>query len=407
LQDEVAQWTWKNRRCREVEDFKEPFLNLKTRQLESPDFLLFLITLILMTSGLIMIYSASAIMAHDQYGNSYYFFARQLLWILVGSVAAWAVSRVELETLRALAIPALLVGFALMALVCIPGIGRTVGGAQRWFRLGPVSFQPSEVMKIILVFYLADSLDRRRNLLVNFSGLMPYLVILGITMVFLERQHDFGTAVLLALVTILMLFLAGMPWGYIIIPLSILIPVFIFLVESASYRMRRITAFLNPWDDPQGAGFQLIQSLIAVGSGGPLGVGLSNSSQKLFYLPAPHTDFIFAIICEELGLVGAGTLVAFFAFFILRGFKVAETVGARQGGFFLFLLASGITALIGFQTIVNLGVVTGLLPTKGIPLPLISYGGSSMVFTLVSIGLLFNISRGLKLPIPFSGKRTV
>jgi cell division protein FtsW len=407
LQDEVAQWTWKNRRCREVEDFKEPFLNLKTRQLESPDFLLFLITLILMTSGLIMIYSASAIMAHDQYGNSYYFFARQLLWILVGSVAAWAVSRVELETLRALAIPALLVGFALMALVCIPGIGRTVGGAQRWFRLGPVSFQPSEVMKIILVFYLADSLDRRRNLLVNFSGLMPYLVILGITMVFLERQHDFGTAVLLALVTILMLFLAGMPWGYIIIPLSILIPVFIFLVESASYRMRRITAFLNPWDDPQGAGFQLIQSLIAVGSGGPLGVGLSNSSQKLFYLPAPHTDFIFAIICEELGLVGAGTLVAFFAFFILRGFKVAETVGARQGGFFLFLLASGITALIGFQAIVNLGVVTGLLPTKGIPLPLISYGGSSMVFTLVSIGLLFNISRGLKLPIPFSGKRTV
>ncbi len=382
-------------------------MNLKTRQLESPDFLLFLITLILMTSGLIMIYSASAIMAHDQYGNSYYFFARQLLWILVGSVAAWAVSRVELETLRALAIPALLVGFALMALVCIPGIGRTVGGAQRWFRLGPVSFQPSEVMKIILVFYLADSLDRRRNLLVNFSGLMPYLVILGITMVFLERQHDFGTAVLLALVTILMLFLAGMPWGYIIIPLSILIPVFIFLVESASYRMRRITAFLNPWDDPQGAGFQLIQSLIAVGSGGPLGVGLSNSSQKLFYLPAPHTDFIFAIICEELGLVGAGTLVAFFAFFILRGFKVAETVGARQGGFFLFLLASGITALIGFQAIVNLGVVTGLLPTKGIPLPLISYGGSSMVFTLVSIGLLFNISRGLKLPIPFSGKRTV
>ena len=382
-------------------------MNWKNRQLESPDFLLFLITLILMTSGLIMIYSASAILAHDQYGNSYYFFARQLIWILVGSVAAWAVSRMELETLRSLAIPALLVGFALMALVCVPGIGRTVGGAQRWFRLGPVSFQPSEVMKIILVFYLADSLDRRRNLLVNFSGLMPYLVILGITMVFLEKQHDFGTAVLLALVTILMLFLAGMPWGYFVIPVSILIPVFIFLVESASYRMRRITAFLNPWDDPQGAGFQLIQSLIAVGSGGPLGVGLSNSSQKLFYLPAPHTDFIFAIICEELGLVGAGTLVAFFAFFILRGFKVAETVGARQGGFFLFLLASGITALIGFQAIVNLGVVTGLLPTKGIPLPLISYGGSSMVFTLVSIGILFNISRGLKLPIPFSGKRTV
>ena len=382
-------------------------MNWKNRQIESPDFLLFLITLVLVASGLIMVYSSSAILAHDQYGNSYYFFARQLIWILVGSLAAWQVSRMELEALRSLAIPALLAGFFLMALVCVPGIGRTVGGAQRWFRLGPVSFQPSEVMKIILVFYLADSLDRRRNLLVHFSGLMPYLVILGITMVFLEKQHDFGTAVLLALVTILMLFLAGMPWGYFVIPLSILIPVFIFLVESASSRMRRITAFLNPWDDPQGAGFQLIQSLIAVGSGGPLGVGLSNSSQKLFYLPAPHTDFIFAIICEELGLVGAGALVAFFAFFILRGLKVSETVGQKPGGFFLSLLAAGITALIGFQAIVNLGVVTGLLPTKGIPLPLISYGGSSMVFTLVSIGILFNISRGLKLPVPFSGKRTV
>jgi cell division protein FtsW len=270
-----------------------------------------------------------------------------------------------------------------------------------------MSFQPSEIMKIILVFYLADSLDRRRALLVNFSGLLPYMVILGITMVLLEKQHDFGTAVLLALVTILMLFLAGMPWSYFAIPVAILIPVFIFLVESVSYRMHRITAFLNPWDDPQGSGFQLIQSLIAVGSGGPFGVGLSNSSQKLFYLPAPHTDFIFAIICEELGLIGAGTLVAFFGFFILRGFKVADAVGQRQGGFFQALLASGITALIGFQAIVNLGVVTGLLPTKGIPLPLISYGGSSMVFTLVSIGILFNVSRGVKLPMPFGGPRTV
>jgi cell division protein FtsW len=382
-------------------------MSFKTQRLESPDFLLFLITLILMTSGLIMVYSSSAILAHDHYGNSYYFFGRQFLWILVGSAAAYFVSRVELETLRSLAIPALVVGFLLMALVCVPGIGRTVGGAQRWFRLGPMSFQPSEIMKIILVFYLADSLDRRRALLVNFSGLLPYMVILGITMVLLEKQHDFGTAVLLALVTILMLFLAGMPWSYFVIPVAILVPVFIFLVESVSYRMHRITAFLNPWDDPQGSGFQLIQSLIAVGSGGPFGVGLSNSSQKLFYLPAPHTDFIFAIICEELGLIGAGTLVAFFGFFILRGFKVADAVGQRQGGFFQALLASGITALIGFQAIVNLGVVTGLLPTKGIPLPLISYGGSSMVFTLVSIGILFNVSRGVKLPMPFSAQRTV
>ncbi len=375
-------------------------MGLKTKKLESPDFFLFLLTLILVTSGLIMVYSASAILAHDRYGSSYYFFMRQLIWILVGSLGMWTASRVDLESLRALAIPALFAGLFLMVLVCVPGIGRTVGGAQRWFRLGPFSFQPSEVMKIILVFYLADSLDRRKQTLVNFSGLMPYLVLLGICMVLLEKQHDFGTAVLLALVTILLLFLAGIKLTYFLVPFSVLIPVFIFLVESASYRMKRITAFLNPWDDPQGSGFQLIQSLIAVGNGGPFGVGLSNSSQKLFYLPAPHTDFIFAIIAEELGLAGAGTLVFLFGVFVLRGFKIASAASQKEGGMFMGLLASGITGLIGFQALVNLGVVTGLLPTKGIPLPLISYGGSSMVFTLVSIGLLFNISRGLKMSSP-------
>jgi cell division protein FtsW len=175
--------------------------------------------------------------------------------------------------------------------------------------------------------------------------------------------------------------------------------------------MKRISAFLNPWDDPQGAGFQLIQSLIAVGNGGITGVGLSNSTQKLFYLPAPHTDFIFAVISEELGLWGAGGLVFIFAVFVLRGFKVAGAVSQKEGGTFQALLAAGITALIGFQALMNLGVVTGLLPTKGIPLPLISYGGSSMVFTLFSIGLLFNISSGVKLvsssPVPSRAGRPV
>jgi cell division protein FtsW len=381
-------------------------MNLKSKHLSSPDFFLFLLTLLLAATGLVMVYSASAITAQDRYGTSYYFFSRQLLWILVGSVGLWFSSRVDLDSLRALAIPGLFFSLLLMVLVCVPGIGRTVGGAQRWFRLGPFSFQPSEVLKIALVFYLADSLDRRKQTLSNFSGLAPYLVLLGICMLLLEKQHDFGTAVLLALVTILLLFLAGLPLGFFLIPVSILVPVFIFLVQSASYRMKRITAFLNPWDDPQGSGFQLIQSLIAVGSGGPVGVGLSNGSQKLFYLPAPHTDFIFAIIAEELGLMGAGTVVVLFCLFILRGFKVAGTVSRRENGFFYALLASGITALIGFQALVNLGVVTGLLPTKGIPLPLVSYGGSSMVFTLFSIGFLFNVSRDVKLSSPF-GKRTV
>jgi cell division protein FtsW len=240
--------------------------------------------------------------------------------------------------------------------------------------------------------------------LVNLSKLVPYFAILGVGLILLEKQHDLGTAVLMALVTLQMMLLAGTDWKFFMIPVAVLIPIFTFLVESTSYRMKRITAFLNPWDDPQGAGFQLIQSLIAVGNGGPLGVGLSNSTQKLFYLPAPHTDFIFAVIAEELGLWGAGALVFLFAVFILRGFKVAAQAGQRENGNFKALLASGITGLIGFQAVVNLGVVTGLLPTKGIPLPLISYGGSSMVFTLFSIGILFNISQDTKLPSPFGAK---
>jgi cell division protein FtsW len=364
----------------------------------SPDFLLFLLTLVLATFGLIMIYSTSAILGQDKFGSAYHFFLRQLLWVALGTVALWVMSRVDLESLRALAIPGLLAAIVLMALVCVPGIGKVVGGAQRWFKLGPFSFQPSEVMKLMLVFYLADSLARRRQSLSGFSGIMPYLVILGVVMLLLEKQHDFGTAVLLAVVTILLLFLAGLPWAYVLIPVSILVPVFMFMVESSSYRMKRIMSFLNPGDDPLGMGFQLKQSLITVANGGLFGVGLSNSSQKLFYLPASHTDFIFAIIAEELGMLGAATLVILFAVFILRGFKIASAVGQKEDGFFLGLLAAGVTALIGFQVLMNLGVVTGLLPTKGIPLPLVSYGGSSMVFTMASIGILFNISRETKLP---------
>ncbi len=368
----------------------------------SPDFFLFLLTLVLVTVGLIMVYSASAILAHDHYGNSSYFFLHQLLWVTVGSLGLFVASKVDLEKFRNVAILGLFLSLALMVLVCVPGIGKTVNGAQRWIRLGFFSFQPSEILKIALVFYLADSLDRRRQTLGSMAGLFPYLVLLAICVLLLNKQHDFGTAVLLALVTILSLFLAGMAWKIFLIPLFISGPALWYLVESVHYRVVRILSFLHPWDDPQGAGFQLIQSLIAVGNGGPFGVGLSNSSQKLFYLPEPHTDFIFAIIAEELGLVGAGALVILFAFFILRGFKVARVVSRREGGFFPGLMAAGITALIGFQALVNLGVVTGMFPTKGIPLPLISYGGSSMVFTLISIGFLLNISRGTKLPSPLS-----
>jgi cell division protein FtsW len=285
----------------------------------------------------------------------------------------------------------------LSGLVCVPGIGRAVGGAQRWFRLGPLSFQPSEALKLIWVVFLADSLSRRQNRLCDIKGVMPYVVLLVASGGLLQMQHDFGSAVMLCVVTAVMLFLAGVRVSYLVGPGLFLMSGLVMLVVLTPYRMRRISAFLHPWDDPLGSGFQLIQSLIAVGSGGPLGVGLSNSTQKLFYLPAPHTDFIFAIISEELGLWGSCGVVLLFALFAFRGLKVAGAAHMKRDGLFEGLLASGLTGLIAFQALLNLGVVTGMLPTKGLPLPLVSYGGTSLVFTLVAVGLLLNVSRGTKI----------
>lgn len=372
----------------------------RENQLPSPDFTLFLVTLLLVLCGLIMVYSASAILAHERYDNSYHFILRQLMWISLGTVGAVVASRVDLARLRPYAFPILLVAVGLMLMVMVPGIGKAVRGAQRWIRLGPLSFQPSEFLKLALVFYLADSLARRRDLLTSLGAYRPYFIVLGVAAALLIKQHDFGTLVLTCSMALVMLFLSGMRWSYLAVPAAVLLPVLVYLVQSASYRMKRITAFLNPWEDPLGAGFQLIQSLIAIGSGGPLGVGLSNSTQKLFYLPDPHTDFIFAIVGEELGLGGTLAVVFLFTVFVLRGFTVAARVSERTEGTFQALLAAGVTGLVGFQAFLNLGVATGLLPTKGIPLPFVSYGGSSLLFTMIGVGLLLNVSRQVRIASP-------
>jgi cell division protein FtsW len=366
------------------------------QKLDAPDFPLFLLATILVCVGLIMVYSASAIMAEDKFGNSLHFVLRQLIWLAVGLPVMLLASRVNLEKYRAYSVPALFVGIFLMCLVLVPGLGVMAGGAKRWLRLGPLSFQPSEAMKLIMVFFLADSLVRRRERLQNLGGIVSYLV-LGVCMGLLQLQHDFGSVVTLVTVTMTLLFLAGVRKSFFTLPLAALIPVMAYLVMSSSYRVRRITSFMHPWDDPQGKGFQLIQSLIAVGSGGPIGVGLSNSTQKLFYLPAPHTDFIYAIIGEELGLWGSLCVLGLFVIFAVRGFQVAAAAASRADGQFDALLAAGLTGLIVFQAFLNMGVVTGLLPTKGLPLPLVSYGGTSLVFTLAAVGLLLNVSRRARL----------
>lgn len=368
-----------------------------TKKQGNPDFPLFLLATVLVCVGLIMVYSASAVMADDKFGSSMHFITRQVLWLAIGIPVAWWASRMDLEKLRAYAVPLLFIGIFVTALVCVPGLGTSVGGAKRWFRLGPLSFQPSEALKLIMVFFLADSLVRRQEKLQKLGGILSYLVVLGVCMGILQLQHDFGSVVTLTLLTLVLLYLAGVKLSYFFLPVAALAPALVYLVVSSPYRMKRITAFLRPWDDPQGSGFQLIQSLIAVGSGGPLGVGLSNSNQKLFYLPAPHTDFIYAIIGEELGLWGSLGVLALFVLFAVRGLQVAAAAARRTDGQFDALLAVGLTGLVVFQAFLNLGVVTGLLPTKGLPLPLVSYGGTSLLFSLVAVGLLLNVSRRSRL----------
>jgi cell division protein FtsW len=367
------------------------------QKLAAPDFPLFLLAIVLVCVGLIMVYSASAIMAEDKFGNSMHFVLRQVAWLAVGIPVMWAVSRMDLEKYRAYAVPALFVGIFLMALVLVPGLGTRVGVAKRWFRLGPFSFQPSEAFKLVMVFFLADSLVRRCERIQTFRGIMPYMVVLAICMGILQLQHDLGSIITLIALTMGLLYLAGVRKGFFALPAVALVAAVAYLVMSSSYRVRRWNSFLHPWEDPQGAGFQLIQSLIAVGSGGPLGVGLSNSTQKLFYLPAPHTDFIYAIIGEELGLWGTMGILILFVLFAVRGFQVASEAARRPDGRFDALLAAGLTVLIVFQAFFNMGVVTGLLPTKGLPLPLVSYGGTSLVFSLAAVGLLLNVSRRSRL----------
>lgn len=363
-----------------------------------PDWFLFTVILALTMSGIVMVFSASSVLAADRFGSPYYYFLRQLLWVCAGFAACGILMVADLQRLRSFIFPLLFSSFLLMALVAVPGVGKSIGGARRWFDLGPFSFQPSELFKFLWVLYLSDSLNRRRDKLGTLSGYLPYFLLLGVALFLLEMQHDFGSAVLLVAMSLVLFFLSGMKIGHLAAPLIVLTPLFFFLIQSVGYRMRRVTAFLDPWQDPQGAGFQLVQSLIAVGSGGPFGVGLSNSTQKLFYLPAPHTDFIFAILAEETGFLGATLVLLLFVIFFLRGLRLASQLLAQSDRFFEALLAAGLTLLVAGQAFVNIAVVLGLLPTKGLPLPFLSYGGSSLFFTLSACGVLLNLSRLTLMP---------
>jgi cell division protein FtsW len=351
---------------------------------------LFGVAVVLLSAGVVMVYSASAIVAADRFHDPYFFLKRQLFWALLGSAAMLAAVRMDYRRLEALVLPALLLAGALLVLVLIPPLGQAINGTRRWIRLGPVSFQPAELAKLALVVYLAAFVARRPEALADRRrGLLPPLVVAGAFAGLVLVQPDLGNCLTLIALTFGLLYLAGCPGRHLAWALAPAPALLALAIWAAPYRLRRITAFWDPWSDPRGSGFQIIQSWLAFGNGGLVGQGIGGSRQKLFYLPESHTDFIFAIVGEELGFVGAVAIVTLFAVLVWRGLRI----GLRAPEPFGAYLALGITLLIATQTLVNLGVVTGLLPTKGLPLPFISFGGSALLMTMLSTGILLNISQ--------------
>lgn len=356
----------------------------------TPDLPLFGVVVALVCVGVVMVYSASAIVAADRFHDPFFFLKKQLFWAVLGLGCLWGGMLLDYRNLERLVMPLLVVSFVLLVLVLVPPFGQSINGTRRWFHVGPVSFQPVELAKFALVLYLASYLTRKQEAVARFTeGLLPLLLVAGGLASLTLLQPDLGNSLALVILTLALAYLAGARVQHMALIAGAALPVVVALIALKPYRWRRMVAFMNPWDDPQGSGFQIIQSFLALGSGGWLGVGLGDSKQKLFYLPEPYTDFIFAIVGEELGLLGAVVIVALFALLIWRGLRI----GLRAPDAFGAFLGLGLTIMLATQTIVNLGVVTGALPTKGLPLPFISFGGSALLMTMLSTGVLLNISQ--------------
>ncbi len=340
--------------------------------------------------GILMVYSASSVIASGRFGDSFYFAKRQAAWIVLGTVAAAVLSRTDYRIWLRGILPIILATLALLVVVLIPGIGSAVNGSRRWLKAGPFSFQPSEAAKVATVLYLARYLSKKSDRIEDFvHGLLPCLLVPGVVVVLILVEPDFGTAATLALVVGLLLFVGGASLRQLGLLSALAVPFLIFFVMAAPYRRERFLVFLNPWRDPSDSGFQIIQSFVALGAGGLRGVGLGEGKQKLFFLPEPHTDFIFSVIGEELGLIGTGFLLILFGFVLMRGASIALWAHDANGR----ILAAGLTLLLAVSAFLNMGVTTGLLPTKGLSLPFISYGGSGLLMNFSAIGLLLSVLR--------------
>ncbi|MFD1172010.1 stage V sporulation protein E [Oceanobacillus picturae] len=360
----------------------------------APDYILIAVVLSLLTAGIVMVYSSSYVWADYKFDDSMYYLKRQLLFAGAGIVAMIVTTLVPYGTWKKYAKILLITCFVLLLLVLIPGVGMVRGGAQSWIGVGAFSIQPSEFMKLGLIIFLAAYLASNQKYITSFKkGFFPSIMLIFTAFGLIMLQPDLGTGMVLVLTCMVMVFVAGARLWHFFGLAGLGVLGFVALIASAPYRISRITAFLNPWEDPLGDGFQIIQSLYAIGPGGLMGLGLGESLQKYFYLPEPQTDFIFAILGEELGFIGGSAVIGLFLLLLWRGIKIALDAPDAFARF----LALGIISMLAIQAMINISVVIGLIPVTGITLPFLSYGGSSLTLTLCSVGVLLNISRYSKI----------
>ncbi len=337
-----------------------------------------------------MVLSTSYLYSQERFGDGTYFFRKQIFAMAAGLVALIVCSLVPAATYRRLAYPLLALTFIVLTLVLIPGIGVSRGGARRWLMFSGFAFQPAELAKLTVVLYLAHSMAKKEEMIRTFSiGVLPHLIVAGGFLGVLLLEPDFGTALILTMLLYLMLFIGGARVQHLLATGLMALPVLLYVMLKAEYRLRRLMTFMDPWREASSSGFQVIQSLIAFGSGQLWGRGLGESRQKLFYLPEAHTDFVFSVIGEELGLLGALVVLALFGVIIVRGLRLTSRIEEPFDQY----LAFGLTVLLGLQALIHMGVVMGLMPTKGLVLPFISYGGSAMVINLMEAGILLGLSR--------------
>lgn len=358
---------------------------------KKPDQILAITTFALIVFGLVMISSAGVAISQNRFGDGYYFFKHQLFYgVAPGLLIMFIVQKIDYHLWKKIALPFFLLNLVFLILVFIPGMGLKLQGASRWIKLGPFSFQPTEMLKLSIILYLAAWLESKKEQSRDiFEGLIPFLAILGVVGFLIIKQPDMGTLGVIVIISMAIYFLSGAKLQHLMGMFSLGIVAFFALVKFESYRMDRLMVFLHPELDPRGVGYQINQALLAIGSGGLFGLGLGHSRQKFNYLPEPVGDSIFAVICEEIGLFGAMVLISLFIIFAMRGLKIAKHAPDTFGR----LVAVGITSWIIFQALINIAAITGLIPLTGITLPFISYGGTSLVFSMVGVGILLNISK--------------